>query len=386
MKSNSLIEYTKDRQPINQYLNNAKINCICVRLKNLPFMINEDDMLQYLSTSELESIVKKESFLIIDDIDEGNSGIEHYLYDFIYNNIRKYNIDPQQVVYLNSNLRENFNIIKYCTEKKLKTINVLGFRNFEACVNNSINKILTPEEHLLQIKSNLKTHLTENVYSFLSKTNREHRTYAAFKLSTSDIGQFGLISHNTLSDYDMSNILKSHKEMKRFNTWKKTLPFVIDRNNFSNNDGWAELNTAAQQIFDSTLFHIVGETHADNFNNTSLFYSEKTYKPIFYMQPFVIYGQQGINRYLKENLGFKLFEEEFDYSFDDEADPYIRFDKLLNTIRPVVKKLSKLTKAEKIKWRLKHTDKLLYNYNEFITYNYSKGPLPDFLNTIQKKY
>ena len=75
------------------------------------------------------------------------------------------------------------------------------------------------------------------------------------------------------------------------------------KNNFKIN--WA-INTNFKSIFDKTLFHIANETEVDNFNNTALFYSEKTFKPISQMQPFVIYGQQGANKYLKE-LGYKTF-------------------------------------------------------------------------------
>ncbi len=49
----------------------------------------------------------------------------------------------------------------------------------------------------------------------------------------------------------------------------------------------------------------------------TLFITEKTWKPIVFKKPFIIYGGKGIHTKLKE-LGFKLYTELFDYSFDNE--------------------------------------------------------------------
>ena len=49
----------------------------------------------------------------------------------------------------------------------------------------------------------------------------------------------------------------------------------------------------------------------------TLFITEKTWKPIVFKKPFIIYGGKGIHSKLEE-LGFKLHTELFDYSFDNE--------------------------------------------------------------------
>ena len=49
----------------------------------------------------------------------------------------------------------------------------------------------------------------------------------------------------------------------------------------------------------------------------TLFITEKTWKPIVFKKPFIIYGGKGIHSKLEE-LGFKLHIELFDYSFDNE--------------------------------------------------------------------
>jgi len=62
----------------------------------------------------------------------------------------------------------------------------------------------------------------------------------------------------------------------------------------------------------------------------TLFITEKTWKPIVFKKPFLVYGGKGIHTKLKE-LGFELYEELFDYSFDNSDS---RLDDLCETIQP----------------------------------------------------
>ena len=62
----------------------------------------------------------------------------------------------------------------------------------------------------------------------------------------------------------------------------------------------------------------------------TLFITEKTWKPIVFKKPFLVWGGKGIHTKLKE-LGFELYEELFDYSFDNSSS---RLDDLCNTIQP----------------------------------------------------
>lgn len=59
---------------------------------------------------------------------------------------------------------------------------------------------------------------------------------------------------------------------------------------------------------------------------SGLFVTEKTIKPIVWMKPFIILGCQGYNKFLKRKLGFELFEEFIDYSFDNEEDLETRIE------------------------------------------------------------
>ena len=55
----------------------------------------------------------------------------------------------------------------------------------------------------------------------------------------------------------------------------------------------------------------------------SEFFTEKTVKPLLYEKPFVILGCPGINHSLQD-WGFKLYDEIFDYDFDNISDYRVR--------------------------------------------------------------
>ena len=83
-----------------------------------------------------------------------------------------------------------------------------------------------------------------------------------------------------------------------------------------------------------TFVSIVSETRYFN----SLFFSEKTFKPIYCLQPFIIINANGSLEHLK-NLGFQTFNKWWDESYDEA--PTLR-DKL-QKIKDIIKRLSKLS-------------------------------------------
>jgi hypothetical protein len=72
--------------------------------------------------------------------------------------------------------------------------------------------------------------------------------------------------------------------------------------------------------FYQSYLHIVIETSVHN-----IFFSEKTFKPIKYFQPFVLIGGTGSLKKLKE-LGYKTFEDYIDEGYDDIIDNQERIE------------------------------------------------------------
>jgi hypothetical protein len=115
--------------------------------------------------------------------------------------------------------------------------------------------------------------------------------------------------------------------------------------------GGARLNI---QVHLDCFINIVTETL---FDVDSIFISEKTYKPIYLCQPFIIFGNPHTLKKLKE-LGYKTFEKWWDESYDVELNINKRFDKIVNILEQISE--WDMNKCFKIKKEMQ--DILVHNY------------------------
>jgi hypothetical protein len=196
-----------------------------------------------------------------------------------------------------------------------------------------------------------------------------------FLLTQRGLDQYGLISQNVLEAgdghgnlNDLPNIQQFCEQWDinqfQFKNWQHTLPMTIDTTNFNYNYG-PDQNL---DIYNKGLFEIVNETCAEDYDKTELFYSEKTFKPMVNLIPFVIFGQRDANQKLVD-LGFKIYDEIFDYSFDSEPNIKKRVTMIHDQVEQLCKKLAQMSREEKIQWRFALKDKLLYNCKK-VTYEY----------------
>ena len=84
--------------------------------------------------------------------------------------------------------------------------------------------------------------------------------------------------------------------------------------------------------------------------------TEKAYKPMLYKKPFIILGPRYIHQALK-NIGFKLYDELFDYSFDDKS-----YKERLNSVITQIKEILKIPTSELIDKCKNLSEKREYNY------------------------
>jgi hypothetical protein len=127
-------------------------------------------------------------------------------------------------------------------------------------------------------------------------------------------------------------------------------------------------------------------------------FSEKVLWPIFQKRPFICWGSPGINKLIKD-LGFDIFDDIIDYTFDEENDLTVRVEKfteqlivlnnldtdkyhklLLGRVENNFKNLFKIVK-NKIKSPNEYVDKeLAYLFNEFCKFNNVENYIGKYLN------
>lgn len=335
------------------------------------------DLFSFMSENDLQLLKQRKIFFIFDASTEGFSPVKNVpFFDILYYCCGKHNVDPSMVIYVSSNLQDEKNIKEYCEIKNKKPINVFSFVSFEKVV----KKTLVFDDE----KKHCDKEFQDKYFSSLSRVNRYHRTIATFLLCQDEISQKALISHDRLHVTDKERF-RIHYQLqdytvKSISRWFKSLPRTVDKDDFKIN--WA-LKDDYYSIHRQTLFQIVNETLVDNYFNTSLFYSEKTFRPIICFQPFMIYGQQGINKHLK-NIGYQTYEEWFDLSFDDEEDNILRYKKLLKTAKDTCSYLDALTRDQKIEWRFKNEKLLKHNFNVLSQSFYSKLKLKKFMEGLNE--
>jgi hypothetical protein len=84
--------------------------------------------------------------------------------------------------------------------------------------------------------------------------------------------------------------------------------------------------------YDSTYFSLIAETEVDSYPDQPVFITEKTFKPIAFQHPFLIFGNAGTLKHL-HNLGFETYDNLFNESYDTCQDSSVRLSIILENIK-----------------------------------------------------
>lgn len=108
------------------------------------------------------------------------------------------------------------------------------------------------------------------------------------------------------------------------------LPLILDTTDFSQYPMEKTTDSVAD-LYSNSLINIVNETY---FFNNIIHITEKTYKPIAYMQPFIMVGAPGSLKHIKD-MGFKTFDQYWDESYDLEKDHVKRLTMIMNLVESI---------------------------------------------------
>lgn len=139
------------------------------------------------------------------------------------------------------------------------------------------------------------------------------------------------------------------------------LPLILNKENKTNIVSIAHDDV---YYYSNSYFSLVTETFYDYHEpeNSSIYISEKTYKPIALKHPFIVVGKPYILKILRE-LGFKTFSPYIDESYDDAKDNNMRMELIVKEIN----RLSKFTDEEWIAWQENVKDIVNHNHLRFMT-------------------
>ena len=220
-----------------------------------------------------------------------------------------------------------------------------------------------------KVLSNNFDTLNEIEHKFISMAqgvHRHHRYAMSYNLFKENLLQHGLsfcpeyenfsyvnAKRFELTDDYMKN-LPSFDELV-FEKWKQTLPTEID-----GKVNMHHLRCDEGHLFKKVFLIIANETHQPD---DTVFITEKTYRCINYCRPFLINGDRGSLRYLKE-MGFKTFSSFWDESYDDEKSDHARISK----ITAILKNICAMSNAQLLAQYKKMMPILQHNYNVLKNY------------------
>jgi hypothetical protein len=147
----------------------------------------------------------------------------------------------------------------------------------------------------------------------------------------------------TLNDVERSNSL---------------LPLILDTQNFDKYPMEHNPNDM-KQYYNDSLVNIINETY---FFNNIIHITEKTYKPIAFMQPFIMVSSPFSLKHLKD-MGFQTFDKFWDESYDEETNHAIRMNMIVN----LVETICNWTETEKLNFSYQVADILKYNRDHLKT-------------------
>jgi len=195
------------------------------------------------------------------------------------------------------------------------------------------------------------------VYVNYNRKPREHRTELVNLLEKENLLQHGVVTlgkHNNIYSKTQSRHLTLNETVDdAVGNWGMDMSFGIphDIHSLGNLDIWQ-----------NHFLNIVSETEFLPWDN--MFISEKTWKPILGLRPFVINGQTKIYQYLNSQ-GFKTFEQYFNGI--DVIN--VNEKEIHNAIVDVVEYFSKLSAAEITSIYQSMLPDLIHNRNRFAEFS-----------------
>lgn len=332
-----------------------------------PYSLTEGrTFLEFISKKAIKYIKNVSNFYLC--IDFSSEGVNDTIFlTNLYNDLDRYGIPFNKVIYITG----DFNIESILQtwlkrinreDSKIHTIyNTWSFltKQYDYIISNNFVKFKT-----VKSKKDFK-----RPYKFLmfNRRTREHRFYSILYFHYNDLIKDMLISYDLSIENNIKNYYPAALEL--FNIPKNSITPVyndlvknkqkmtIDINDINKAVGIGRNDS--MEPFMNSYIHIISETSVFH---SSGYLSEKTWKPIANLQPFIMMGSYRSLEVLKD-MGFKTFSPFINESYDLIDSNEDRFIKVLEEI----KRLSMIPIEELHKWYYSIQDILRHNQELFFS-------------------
>ena len=340
-------------------------------------------------------------YILINYLHEGHIRQENY--KELHNELLNYNIPANKVIFVSSNVNGKKQYETFCDNMPLLTkskIHIIEANHMlESSVdiynyvldnnyNNDLDKVLPYKQSFVnkQDLDDVRDTIREKYFLCYNRVIRDYRLALIAMIYKMGLQDKGIISLGAKEvdiafggvwpDY-ISDFIEDKKQNEIVSdAVKKIKPlYPIDADsdidaNWIYKDGerwggavgqWTNFSHQYKRIY----FNIVTESC---YNEDCIYMSEKIFKPISNLVPFIIVSTPFFLKKLRE-IGYKTFHPWINESYDEEVDNDKRFFMILDEI----KRLCSMTKEEIHKWYYEMEDILLYNQEHFASYKKQDG-------------
>lgn len=311
-------------------------------------------LFDYLSDVQLDKLRNKKAILLLDQCLEGYQ--TPWLWQFFHEECKRYNLDPACLVYVTGNMLAAEQYAMWSKNKSIdRQLKVLSYPHFER----DIQLIAKNNNILPSITINLeykKYNITRvKTFNCLNKRTRAHRSWFYLMLYKEGLINKGLVSANDYGGH-IPRIENKWPDQRLMEEARRLLPLLVYETPNNEKDDLYYINRIMDQIYLDTWVTVVSEASFSDQDET-VFISEKTFKPIACMHPFIILGNRGSLKKLKE-MGYKTFHPYINEEYD-ELSTFDRFDAIIKEIKRIDAIPDKAKWYESMKEILEHNYQVL---------------------------
>ena len=327
--------------------------------------------LEYISTEALKELQNSSNnfYFFISFPNEGT--IQDSTFEKIYQAIIDYKVPPHKFIFVIAAADIEIHHDKFCIENNIKESDRIKVIYWTWSIGQKAKEAIDIEENggLFNIDGTKSSVVLpsdvdlnrkrSNKFMIFNRRMRVHRILLLSLLGKTFIDN-NLVSYdfNTTNDtaqpqFFHNRIPEEYKKSALINMQEllddKPLSFI----DFKDVDSTMGFGCEHKTPYLDSYIHVITET---NFDEPGVYFSEKTWKPIIGLQPFIMVNYHESLKHLKE-IGFKTFHPFIDESYDEIENPSERIVKIYEEI----KRIDSLTIDELHKWYVSIYDILLYN-------------------------
>jgi len=332
------------------------------------------------SDHAINLIRNKNGYILLDMAVE--SFVSNNFFFQMHNYFKMHNIPLHKIIYMTGcpNVEELY--IDFCSQQNHgpERMKMLFWDSFEYQISQRIQnkEVYVTKRHI---------DIIEKSFLCLNYRYRQHRIDLTLLFLKNDLLKDSFYSipagnphhpdqlflHNVHRNFSQ-NIGLTEEDLLNFQT---ILPLKVDNlaNSYDNHKIMTmDANQTLSHLYEKSLISVVTETTA---YEPTIAETEKTFKPILYKQPFILVGQKGSLKNLR-NKGYRTFSQWFDESYDDISDNHQRMMKIAD----ICKQISNWDKNTKQNFIVGTKEVVEHNY-QLLKNTYGKI-IPKFWKKLQE--